>query len=112
MTPSSVAAAAYAANQGISKESHMPTNSFAAAAYAANQSLASGIRRAEGAGAAEAQSFGALLSGAVARLGLAGRATAIDGLTAPARALTVAALAHAWRLGADLKVASAKGRQQ
>jgi transcription-repair coupling factor (superfamily II helicase) len=39
----------------------------------------------------------ALLSGAIARLGLGGRAAAINGLTAPAKALAVAALAHASR---------------
>src|SRR4029453_18422506 len=37
------------------------------------------------------------LSSAVARLGLVARATALDGLTPPAKALTVAALAHASR---------------
>ena len=39
----------------------------------------------------------ALLSSAIARLGLGGRATALDGLTPPAKALAVAALAHASR---------------
>jgi flagellar hook-basal body complex protein FliE len=74
MTPNSIAAAVYAANQGIPKETLMPTNSFAAAAYAANQSLASGMRRPDGAGASEGQSFGALLSGAVGSVAEAGKA--------------------------------------
>ena len=39
----------------------------------------------------------ALLSSAVARLGVVGRATTLDGLTPPAKALAVAALAHASR---------------
>jgi flagellar hook-basal body complex protein FliE len=82
MTPNSIAAAVYAANQGIPKETLMPTNSFAAAAYAANQSLASGMRRPDGAGASEGQSFGALLSGAVGSVAEAGKAAEAQALAA------------------------------
>jgi flagellar hook-basal body complex protein FliE len=82
MTPTSIAAATYAANQGISKETIMPTNSFAAAAYAASQNLASGVRRSDGAAAAEGQSFGALLSGAVGSVAEAGKAAEAQALAA------------------------------
>jgi flagellar hook-basal body complex protein FliE len=82
MTPNSIAAAVYAANQDIPKETLMPTNSFAAAASAANQSLASGVRRPDGAGATEGQSFGALLSGAVGSVAEAGKAAEAQALAA------------------------------
>ena len=80
MTSTSIAAATYAANQGISKETIMPTNSFAAAAYAASQNLASGVRRSDGAAATEGQSFGALLSGAVGSVAEAGKAAEAQAL--------------------------------
>jgi flagellar hook-basal body complex protein FliE len=82
MSTNSFAAATYAANQGVVKETRMTTNSFAAATYAANQGLLTPGLRGPEASAAPGPSFGALLQGAVGGVAEAGKAAEAQAVAA------------------------------